>query len=115
MTPEDQISFTVDRGNLYREESLTDLKVAVIRRLIPVNPEGTDDKTRKVLFVGHSQVMSSEGPIPLQAQLAAENLEEAMSVFPKAMEEAMAEMIEQIKQLQREQEQEKSRIITPGR
>lgn len=115
MTQDQQINFEIDRQHLYREESLTDLKVAVIRKLIPILPDGTDDKSRSPIFVGHTQVMSPEGPIPLQAELAAANLEDAMNAFPRAMEQAMAEMIEQIKQLQREQQHQESRIITPGR
>jgi hypothetical protein len=115
MAQDHQISFEVDRGNLYREESLTDLKVAVIRKLVPVNTDGTDDKNRVPIFVGHTQVMSPEGPIPLQAELPGGTLEEAMSAFPGAMEQAMAEMIEHIKQLQKEQQRQESRIITPGR
>lgn len=115
MDQDQQINFEVDRKNLYREESLTDLKVAVIRKLIPVNADGSDDKSRSPIFVGHSQVMSPEGPIPLQAELPAANLEDAMSVFPRAMDQAMSEMIEQIKQMQKEQQQQESRIITPGR
>ena len=33
------IEFTVDTENLYREESFTDLKVGSIRRLVPVTPD----------------------------------------------------------------------------
>ena len=115
MDQDQQISFEVDRGNLYREESMTDLKVAVIRKLMPINADGSDDKSRSPIFVVHSQVMSPEGLIPLQAELAAANLADAISDFPRAMEQAMAEMIEQIKQMQQEREQQESRIITPGR
>ena len=39
------IDFSVDRSNLYKEESFTDLKIANIRRLIPVKPDGSEDKT----------------------------------------------------------------------
>ena len=39
--PLDQIQ--VDQQNLYREESITDLRVATIRRLIPITADGTDD------------------------------------------------------------------------
>lgn len=115
MNQDQQISFEVDRSNLFREESMTDLKVAVIRKLIPIKADGTDDNSRSPIFVGHSQVMSPEGLIPLQAELAAANLEDAIGDFPRAMEQAMGEMIEQIRQMQREQEQQESRIITPGR
>ena len=51
-----------------------------------------------------------------QAMLQANNLREAFEVFPRAMEEAMERMIEQIQRLQQEQKQKNdSRIIVPGR
>jgi hypothetical protein len=115
MDHDQRISFEVDRKNLYREESLTDLKVAVIRKLVPVKEDGSEDSTRKSVFVGHSQLMSPEGPIPLQAELPGDSLAEAMNAFPRAMEQAMEEMIEHFKQMQREQQRQESRIITPGR
>ena len=31
----------VDRDNLYREEVVTDLKVATIRKLVPIRPDGS--------------------------------------------------------------------------
>ena len=33
----------VDRDHLYREESFTDLKVATIRRLVPIKPDGSEN------------------------------------------------------------------------
>ena len=38
--PQHTIDLTVDLNNLYREESFTDVKVAAIRRLTPVKPDG---------------------------------------------------------------------------
>ncbi|MCP4036268.1 MAG: cytoplasmic protein, partial [bacterium] len=35
-----------DLDNLYREESFTDLKIAQIRRLTPVKPDGSIDESR---------------------------------------------------------------------
>ena len=112
-----QIDFTVDRANLYREEAITDLKVASIRRLVPVLPDGTEDKGRTPLFMGHTQLMSPQGPVPIQAPLPANNLEEAMDVFPDAMKKALEEVVESVKKMQEEQMREKddSRIIIPGR
>ena len=111
-----QIDFTVDQTNLYREESITDLKVASIRRLIPINADGTEDKSRTPVFIGHTQLMSPEGPLPIQAQLSANNIAEALDVFPDAMKQALAEVVERIKQMQQKQQQDdKSRIIVPGR
>lgn len=109
-----EIDFNVDQNNLYREEAITDLKVASIRILIPVTLDGDDDSSRKPLYVGHTQLMSPQGPIPIQAKLEAENLKDAIAAFPKAMEAAMQEVMENVRKLQREQEmQNESRIITP--
>jgi len=113
-----QIDFTVDKNNLYREESFTDLKVASIRRLIPVNPDGTDDKSRTPMFLGHTQLMSPEGPVPIQSSLEANNLEEAFEKFSGAMQQAFAIVIERIREMQQQQQmkqKDKSRIIVPGR
>ena len=112
------IDFTVNKNDLYREEAITDLKVASIRRLIPVKPDGTEDNSRTQIFVGHTQLMSPDGPVPIQSKLTANNLEEAVDEFPKAMEKALADVIEQIKAMRQQQQQEQnnaSRIIVPGR
>ena len=111
-----QIDFTVDQNNLYREEAFTDLKVASIRRLVPVNIDGSEDKSRTSVFIGTSQLMSPHGPLPLQAALPANNLQEALEVFPLAMEKAMADMVEELQKMQEtENAQNDSRIIVPGR
>lgn len=110
------IDFTVDQKNLYREENITDMKVAAIRKMTPITPSGEVDESRTAMFVGTTQLMTPEGPLPIQAMLEANNLQEAFEVFPRAMEEAMQRMIEQIQRVQQEQKQkDDSRIIVPGR
>jgi len=113
----DQIDFTVARDNLYREDSITDLKTASIRCLTPVKSDGTTDDSREKIFVGHTQLMSPQGMVPLQARLDASTLEEAMDKFPAAMHKAMDEMIENVRKMQQEQKQTRrdnqSRIIVP--
>ena len=110
------IDFTVDTSNLYREEAITDFKVASIRRLVPITPDGSEDQSRTPIFIGHTELMSPEGPIPLQARLEADSFKAAMDAFPDAMNQALAEMVEKIKEMQRQQMQEKmdKRIIVPG-
>ncbi len=87
--PQHTIDFTVDRNNLYREESFTDVKVAAIRRLTPVKPDGSDDESRDFIFMAQTQLMSPSGPVVLQSILDAGNLEQAMERFPKAMQKEM--------------------------
>ncbi|CAB5131012.1 hypothetical protein D3OALGA1CA_3226 [Olavius algarvensis associated proteobacterium Delta 3] len=117
--PNNQIDFKVDKHNLYREENFIDLQSASIRCLTPIKPDGTLDESREKVFVGHTQLMSPQGPVPLHAPLKVSTLEEAMTNFPEAMQHAMEEMIENVKRMQQEQEQsnrnEGSRIIVPGR
>ena len=113
-----RIDFTVNPNNLYREESITDLRVASIRSLTPIKPDGNRDESREVLFVGHTQLMSPQGPVPLQAPLKATTLKDAMDKFPEAMEQALAEVIENAKRIQAEQnraqQRGESRIILPS-
>lgn len=112
----DHIDFNIDTENLYREEGFTDMSAGSIRRLVPVKTDGSDDKSRTAIFVGSSQLMTEQGPLPLQAQLAANNLSEAIASFPNAMEKAMQEMVQALMRLQQEQKQaDDSRIIVPGR
>lgn len=110
------IDFVLDRQNLYREENFTDLNVGAIRRLIPVHQDGTPDAGRTEVFVGTAHLMTPGGPLPVQAVLPANSFPEALSSFPAAMQAAMAETLEELKALQREQKREEaSRIIVPGR
>ena len=110
------IDFAVDQKNLYREENITDMKVAAIRKMTPITPSGEVDESRTAMFVGTTQLMTPEGPLPIQAMLPANNLQEAFAAFPQAMETAMQRMVEQIQRAQQEQKgKDDSRIIVPGR
>ena len=109
------MDFLVDKDNLYREISVTDLKIATIRQLIPIKPDGSDDPGRESIFIGSTQLMSPQGPIPIQAQLEATTLDQAMTVFPKAMEAETRIVIENLKRFHEEQKRKQdSRIIMPG-
>ena len=112
------LNFEVDKSNLYREESVTDLKIANIQRLVPVHLDGSEDSSREAIFLGRTQLSTPQGPIPIQAKLAAKTLEEAMDIFPKAMEAETQKVVESFKQMQEQQQQQKkaeqSRIIIPG-
>ncbi|MGA6924944.1 MAG: cytoplasmic protein [Desulfosarcina sp.] len=118
MAQQETIDFKVDTSNLYREDAITDLKVASIRRMIPVTVNGQDDPSRSPVFFGHTQILTPQGPLPLQAKLMANNMAEAIEAFPAAMEQEMAQMVQQIKKMQEEEQKKQrddSRIIVPGR
>lgn len=101
----------VDEKNLYLEETFTDLKVATIRRLTPVLPDGSPDLSRKVRFSGHTQIMTPGGALPLQFELEAHDLAGAFQAFPKAVETAINHLAEEMERLQRDRA---SRIVSPG-
>jgi len=112
----ESIDFSMDRANLYREENFTDLKIASIRRLTPVKPDGSADRTRKTLFVGHTNLITPNGPLPIQNIIQAKELQQAIKKFPEAMHSAMERLVEEAKKHQQEHQQEEdSRIIVPGR
>jgi len=106
------VDFTVDTSNLYKEEGYTDLKVASIRRLVPVDADGNADTSRAAIYVGTTQLMTPQGLLPIQGALPANSFKEALEVFPEAMQKATVQMIEEAKKMK---EKEDSRIIVPGR
>ncbi len=108
---DDRQRVRVNQKNLYREETFSDLQVAVIRQLSPVKPNGEPDKTRKVLFAGQTQIMTPQGPLPIQFPIDAKNLQQALDMFPDAMEAYVEGLMAQAREMQR---RESSRLIVPN-
>jgi len=106
----DLSTLSVDTENLYREETFTDLRAASVRRLTPVKPDGTDDKSRTVAYVGETTLLTQVGPLPIQCNIEAKSLSEAFDKFPEAVKQALERMNERAQELRRE---EASRIVVP--
>jgi len=101
-----------DLDNLYREDAYTDLKVAQVRCLVPVKADGSPDDSRERIFMGETTLMSPRGPLPIHCPIdGAKTLEEALEKFPDAVNVAVEKLIEEAKEIQR---QEASRIVVPG-
>ena len=101
----------LDAKSLYREEVFTDLRVGSLKQLTPVTSDGSRDIGRPMTYVGETQLMSQMGPLPVQAAIEADNLQEALERFPAAIQRAVEAMISEVKELQRK---EMSRIVVPG-
>jgi hypothetical protein len=102
----------INTGNLYKEEAFTDLTFATIRRLTPVKIDGSIDESRESIFTGTTQLMSPNGPIPVQCLIeGAKNLSEAAANLPAAIEKTVQAMIAEAEEMRR---QEASKIIVPG-
>ena len=106
--PLDQIQ--VDQQNLYREESITDLRVATIRRLIPITADGTDDTSRPTQYIGSTQIISQMGPLPISAPIEAASLREAIEKFPQAIKDAVDQMVEEAKEYRRHRRPRRSSL-----
>lgn len=100
----------LDADNLYREETFTDQKVGVIRRLVPVRADGSEDTGRSVLFSGQTSLMTPMGALPLSFEIEAGSLAEAISKFPETMKVAVQQTMEEMRELRR---QAASSIVVP--
>ena len=109
--PEGLDAFTIDTENLYKEESITDLKAATIRKMIPIKIDGSTDQNRTVKFIGDTTLMTQMGPIPVQFPIEADTLESAFKLFPEGIKTAVEKLNDRAKEMARE---EASRIVVPG-
>jgi hypothetical protein len=100
----------VDTNNLFKEETFTDLKVGTIRRLTPVTSDGSPDASRKAVFIAQTQIMSNMGPLPVQYEIDASTMAEAIQKYPAAIKAGIDQLMEDAKELQR---REMSKIVTP--
>ncbi|MEK6796218.1 MAG: hypothetical protein AABZ39_15670 [Spirochaetota bacterium] len=100
----------VNMASLYREETFSDLGVATIRVMTPVKPDGTKDAARAVLYTGQASIVTEMGQLPLSFALEAASVEDAFKKFPDGMKKAFDEMMQEIREMRREQQ---NRIVVP--
>ena len=101
----------LDGANLFREENITDLRVGSIRVLTPIKVDGSPDEARSASYMGQTQLVSQMGPLPVSCEIDASSLEEAIEKFPAAIKLAVEKMIDEVKEMQRDQA---SQIVVPG-
>jgi hypothetical protein len=111
----EEIDFSVNLKNLYREEAFTDMKGASIRQLKPIKPDGSIDKRRDPIFFGHTQLLFPEGSIPVQCVIDAKKIDQAFKKFPSAMQAAAERLLTELAEMEKENKKEESRIILPGK
>jgi hypothetical protein len=100
----------MDGSALYHEESFTDRKVGAIRRLTPVKSDGSPDPGRQPVFVGQAQLLTAVGALPLNFEIPAKSLEEAIARFPEATKVAIERAMREIQEMRR---QAASSIVIP--
>ena len=62
----------INQNNLYREEVFTDMTVGSLHQMTPIKVNGEIDKQRKILFVGNTQLITQQGPLPIRFPIDAE-------------------------------------------
>jgi len=101
----------MDADNLYREEIVTDRKVGTLRMMTPLKSDGTADSARATLFIGEAQIMTQAGPLPINFEIEAANLGEAVAKFGEAAKEGVERTVRELQELRRQQS---SSIVVPG-
>lgn len=105
----EDIRMNVD--DLYREEVITDRRVGTIQRLTPVTADGDDDPDRPVQYIGQASLMTPAGNLPINFEIEASSLSEAVAKFGDLAQDAVQDTIKQLQEMRREQA---SGLVIPG-
>ncbi|HUN93242.1 MAG TPA: hypothetical protein VMU33_14420 [Burkholderiaceae bacterium] len=100
----------MDANNLFREDVITDRGIGTIRMLSPLRSDGTADSSRKTVFVGEAQMMTSMGPLPIPFEIEASSLAAAVAGYGDAAREAIERAAREIQDMRR---QAASSIVIP--
>ena len=100
----------MDPKSLYREELITDRKVGTIRVLTPIKSDGSPDSGREVTYIGEAQLLTSVGTLPINFEIEAKTLDEAVSRFAEVAKEAVERTMKDLQELRR---QAASSIVVP--
>ncbi|HSC95660.1 MAG TPA: hypothetical protein VLC73_11870 [Burkholderiales bacterium] len=100
----------MDPKSLYREEIITDRKVGTIRVLTPIRSDGSSDASRPITYIGEAQLLTSVGTLPINFEIEAQSLEEAVKKFAEVAKEAVERTVKDLQELRR---QAASSIVVP--
>ena len=107
----EQTAPKMNANGMYLEEAFTDQAMGQIRRLTPVTAEGVPDSSREVQYIGSTQFMTPAGALPVNFEIEAQSLAEAIEQFTDLAQESMQETLKELEALRREQA---SQIVVPG-
>jgi hypothetical protein len=100
----------MDPKSLYREEIITDRKVGTIRVLTPIKSDGSSDASRPITYIGEAQLLTSVGTLPINFEIEAQSLDEAVKKFAEMAKEAVERTMKDLQELRR---QAASSIVVP--
>jgi integrase len=96
-----------------RTIDLDERTVGVLRRWHQDDVErfGSDDPDRDVLYIGQASLMTPGGSLPLNFEIEASSLREAVEKFGDLAQEAVQDAIQQLQEMRRDQA---SSLVIPG-
>ena len=100
----------MDAASLYREEIYTDRKVGTLRVLMPVSPAGAPDASRPTVFQGEAQLMTNMGPLPINFDIEAKDLAEAVENYGEATKAGVERAMRELQEMRR---QASSSLVIP--
>jgi hypothetical protein len=101
----------MDGASLYREDIYTDRAAGTIRVLTPVTRDGGPDQTRPTVYVGEAQILTNMGPLPINFEIDAKTLGEAVQKYGDAAKDGVERAMRELQELRR---QASSSILVPG-
>ncbi len=105
------MDMSLDTDNLYREDVITDLRAGTLRCMVPVTRTGEADSTRSVVYHGQTQVMTQAGALPVNFEIEADSLEDALAQYGDAAKQGVEDTFKRLEEMRREQA---SSIVVPG-
>ncbi|WP_295478704.1 hypothetical protein [Sutterella sp.] len=107
----DDLDAQMDVKSLVREEIISDRRVGSLRMLTPILPDGSRDESREITFLGEAQIMTQVGPIPINFEIPAKTLAEAVAGYGAAAKKGLEDTVERLREMRREAA---NQIVTPG-
>ena len=89
----------MDPKSLYREEIITDRKVGTIRVLTPIKSDGSSDASRAITYIGEAQLLTSVGTLPINFEIEAQSLDEAVKKFAEVAKDAVERTVKDLQEL----------------
>ena len=100
----------MDAASLYREEIYTDRAAATMRVLIPVTKDGAPDNSRPTLYLGEAQILTNMGPLPINFEIDADNLADAVAKYGDAAKAGVESAMRELQEMRR---QASSSLVIP--
>jgi hypothetical protein len=101
----------MDATDLWREEIVTDRKVGTIRMMVPIKADGSTDPTRATVYTGEAQMMTNMGPLPINFDIEAKSLADAVNGYAAAAKVAIERTVRELQEMRREAA---SGLVLPG-